>query len=737
MKLLIKATHKATYLMLHILYTLKIKALLSITLSILLSALLCNMLSNINSAYALENNQIKNNQHKVDSLVKGFSFNYDKVDQLQNKKALSSVNKSFGRVSLDGFVKSHKTNDNSYYVGLHLKLKQGWHLYWISAGSAGLPTTIKLNQQDSINIQSATISYPQPTRMITLGENIAGYKGNVYLPIHILFNKLKKIQRSTIKIKTTIFVCKEQCIRRDITLSTKISQLNDPNNAKNLNIALNKLPIIHKINPSTLQAHYKIISKYKGLISVKTLNNISDVFLYHQGLNIDKPTITNPQEKIKDKQKTSKLFTFKVNGIDMLKDKIDVYMTRNNSFYLVKNLAISPQQTQENTQENTRENTQNILFNARIYYTLFLSLLAGLILNVMPCVLPVLGLKILSLTRNTKQPKTLLLFMSLGMISTFSLLGLLLLICKYLGYAIGWGMQFQSVTFTISMAILMLIIALFMLFDISLLSKINAFNQIFNKILNFFHNKIPLPKDKTSAFLNGVLATILATPCTAPFMGGVISYSLTLPMGLGLFIYIFLGMGMASPFLLATTYPNLAKNLTKLTKFHNKIFLIKRLLFIPMIATALWLTTIAYHQITTTNQPEQTNQQTNPNSQDPHIKWHKFQPNKIQALVKSGKSVFVDITADWCLTCKVNEKFVLYTKQGKNLLFNTKNTYPMQADWTNPNKKISTYLSQNHRYSLPFYKIYTPQNPKGKLLPVILTPQTLQQYLPPPTNSPK
>ncbi len=329
----------------------------------------------------------------------------------------------------------------------------------------------------------------------------------------------------------------------------------------------------------------------------------------------------------------------------------------------------------------------------------------------MPCVLPVLGIKIASLIKQSSSSslkiKISCLSITLGMVFTFMIFSLLAIILRNMGVQLGWGMQFQYPIFLIILIIILLLFALNLLGLMAI--------RIPRPINNFVNHKF-FSKEKSyliKDFSTGMLTTILATPCTAPIVGTVVSFALMSNDILIFSIFSVMGIGMAIPYLLFIINPSLIKLLPSPGKWMNKF---KYFLAILLICTTFWLLDILYSHY-------KKEDLINNNS-----KWIEFNPESIPLILKENKMVFLDITAKWCISCKVNKLLVLKDDDVQDF-FNNNNIILMRGDWTLPNPKINDFLFKHGRSGIPFNAIFTNSKSKVIVLPELLSKEKLLNIL--------
>jgi thiol:disulfide interchange protein len=337
-----------------------------------------------------------------------------------------------------------------------------------------------------------------------------------------------------------------------------------------------------------------------------------------------------------------------------------------------------------------------------------LGFLGGLLLNFMPCVLPILSVKLFGLLQHGGEHRSVVIRDALasasGIIVSFLIGAGLLISAKEAGHAVGWGIQFQNPAFV---AFLFVLTALFAFnlwgsFQITLPPALAQWGSLQGS------GEGPL-----AFFLSGMFATIMATPCSAPFLGTAMGFGISQSPRIILSIFLAAGVGMASPYLALAVFPGVLRWLPKPGFWMVKF---ERFLGILLAATALWLGWVFVHQV---GWMRPTTVQTGP------ILWVPFQEDRIPAILETGRPVFVDVTADWCLTCKVNERFVLRDAEIVNA-FKHQGFVMMRADWTTQDAAIGRYLASYNRAGIPFYAIYYPNRPPVALSELLTKSQVLQ-----------
>jgi suppressor for copper-sensitivity B len=395
---------------------------------------------------------------------------------------------------------------------------------------------------------------------------------------------------------------------------------------------------------------------------------------------------------------------------------------------------------------------------------LALALLGGLILNLMPCVLPVLSLKLLSVVghggADPGRVRAGFLASAAGILVSFLVLAGGVVAFKAAGFSVGWGIQFQQPVFLIAMTLIVTLFAcnLWGLFEVRLPGAVADVAATAGE-----------GQSLTAHFLTGALATLLATPCTAPFLGTAVGFALVGGPGVTFAVFTALGTGLALPYLAVAAMPRLA---TALPRPGPWMVTLRRILALALAVTGVWLLTVLATQsgvrvavlagvlmatiaavlglirklpqlrrngvravvavlavlafVVPAAAPESpvATAKLIPvaagSSGGGAIDWQTFGAAEIGREVALGRVVFVDVTADWCLTCQVNKALVIDRGEVAGRLGQT-GVVAMRADWTRPDPRISAFLQRFGRYGIPFNVVFGPGAPRGRVLPELLT----------------
>ena len=321
---------------------------------------------------------------------------------------------------------------------------------------------------------------------------------------------------------------------------------------------------------------------------------------------------------------------------------------------------------------------------------LLLAFLGGLLLNLMPCVFPVLALKVAGLLERPGRGHALA--YTAGVVTSFLALAGGLLAARAAGASLGWGFQLQSPWVVGALA------ALFVAIGLNLLGAFEVGTRLMSLGA----------RSGGGSFTSGVFAVVVAAPCTAPFMGAALGWALSRPAWEALTVFAALGLGTAAPYAVLASRPSLLALLPRPGAWMETL---KKSLSIPMFTTALWLLWVLWRLVGA------------PAAVDPL--WKVWSPQAVQEARASGKTVFVDFTAAWCLSCQVNERLVLSRPEvvaalGKGLAF--------KADWTDKDPVIEAELAKHGRAGVPLYIVY-PKGGDAVTLPEILTPGLVLETL--------
>ena len=380
-----------------------------------------------------------------------------------------------------------------------------------------------------------------------------------------------------------------------------------------------------------------------------------------------------------------------------------------------------------------------------LMWILIFALAGGMILNLMPCVFPVLSIKAMSFARTHQTDRSKRshgLAYTAGVVLSFVTIAAVMLSLRAAGEAIGWGFQLQSPLFVIFLIYLFFVMGL----------AFSGYLEIGGGLMSVGQSA-DNDDSLSSSFMTGVLATTIASPCTAPFMGPALGYAISQPSYVALLVFAFLGLGMALPFVLLTWIPNLSNKLPRPGQWMDTF---KQFLAFPLYLTAVWLLWVAGRQTSVDvaatvvvglvliamaiwlwklSQPSGLTVSKTiaalcvvtalavpvlsvSKSQEPSP-WQPYSQQLLGELRQAGKPVFINLTADWCITCLVNERVAIGSDAFYQSLADNNITY-LKGDWTNNDPEITKLLNQYQRSGVPLYLMYPNGPGEAEILPQIL-----------------
>ncbi len=657
--------------------------------------------------------------------------------------------------------KGQVSGGDEIWIGIEQVITPHWHTYWKNPGDSGTITKADWTLPEGSEISD--IYWPTPKRLPFGPLMNYGYEDNV-----VLLQKLKlpdTLPDGEIVLSADIelLVCKEECIPE---YGTYTLSLNDENSQSEDNTgffenATSKLPRSQNWEASFFQDDQNFHLNITLPEKVTQAINLETVEFYPadwglvenakpQSAKIDAQTLTIKQSKGERNYQDLKTATFILTYKDQNQQKQSVEISAKPKM----KAAVKPQeQSILTTNDSTITIAQALLF----------AILGGLILNLMPCVFPVLSIKALSLVKIADKDPALAkmhgIAYTAGVIISFLAIAGTLLVLKSAGSQIGWGFQLQNPMVVGALAYLLFIIGL----------NLMGYFEFGNSLGNV-GNKLTQGQGLNSSFFTGVLATLVATPCTAPFMAGAIGFALTQTALVNLAIFTALGFGLALPYLALSFAPALQKVMPKPGAWMDTF---KQFLAFPMFAAAIWLVWVLSKQAGSTGVLQilsgmgligfsiwllkvtesrsskavsvlllviaafmliiptaQTPQSDISNDQSQEF-GEVFSTEKLNTLLtESDHPVFVEMTAAWCITCKANHAIAINIPSTKKA-FAQNNVHYLIGDWTNQDPDITRYLNAYKRNGVPIYVYYaarnkqTGQRPDAKILPQILTPATL------------
>ncbi len=626
------------------------------------------------------------------------------------------------------------TPGQTIQLAWEFKLNPHWHIYWSNAGDSGLPP--QLTSTLGGNTAPQALTWPTPKVISIPPVTNYGYEDAVTFTSNFTVPTGLAQGPNVMPFKAGFLYCNEICLPGEVELKLPL-------------VIGNKAVANSAFKPSSnlpqsLPARSNLVAESTGQTVQLTLP-----------LNLTGPNVRFvPAEDGVIDDSASQTLTGNILSIQ-LDPQAEKAPENLNGLLLINGQGYSFSTPLHQGASNTsatppQSGGAQSNMSASFIGAIFFAFLAGLILNLMPCVLPVLSLKLLSLVKHHHGPSRVRHTMAytVGVLVSFWVFAVAIAIIKGSGTQLGWGFHLQNPMLVAGLVLILFTTALnfFGIFELGA-----AFTRLGAK---------PSTSGKPSlaaSAATGVLAVVVATPCTVPFMGGAMAYALTRSVAESLLIFTALGIGMALPFLLAIPFPQVFKWLPKPGKWMSTF---RHALGWPMLATALWLAYVFASQTDqfatfmlltlvlvlalalwvygTRPKPRMAAFPIivgllgmyllgNAIARPQIIVWQPFSAAAVEEARKSGNPVFVDFTADWCLTCKVTEATVLNTEKTQKLFAKTKTTLFM-ADWTNQNPEITAELTRHGRKGVPLYLLYMPDQ-EAEILPQIITHGLLKEKL--------
>lgn len=633
----------------------------------------------------------------------------------------------------------------NFTAGLYFKLDPGWHVYWVNAGDSGEPPRIRWSLPDGITADA--MQFPAPKRL-PLGPLMDfGYEDEVLFPIPIHVSDAFKPTgtTTTLSAKVDWLVCREVCIPGKATLDVERKALASPPSAPTYVSADQQLiarlsRTLPQQAPSGLQAKFTPTATGFDLTVLTGRRETTAQFF-----PLDQNQLANAApQPVKSLSNGIQISLKKDENLQKAPDQLHGLIV------LADGEALEIHATQGALAATPSENDFGGL--AKV---IGLAFLGGIILNLMPCVFPVLFIKGLSLVQSSQQERHKLRahgwVYALGILVSFWIVVAVLLVLRAGGRELGWGFQFQSPIFVAAIAMLLFF------FGLSLAGMFEIGLSLTSK-----GSSLVAQHGYAGSFFTGVLAVIVATPCTAPLMGAAIGYALAHSAMVCFLVFTALALGLAAPYLLLTFNPAWTRFLPRPGAWME---ILKQAISIPIFLTVIWLAWLFAHAVGVNalaglliaflllavaawilgRWPAKAPATaaavvvlifavalpvyavrtfaTAPMQQTAHnAEWEPFSPALVEKYRAQGRPVFVDFTASWCLSCQVNERVILSRADVLKKLHDGGFAL-VRADWTDADQTITEALNALGRSGVPTYAIY-PASPQEQphVLPEVLTP---------------
>ena len=625
-------------------------------------------------------------------------------------------------------LRAAPSQNGETHLLLDVALEKGWKTYWRSPGEGGIAPAIKWQAPLKMDWR-----WPAPQRFDVAGISTQGYHGNVTFPMTLRGQLPEKLAGVL-----TLSTCSNVCILTDYPFSLDLKAPADKTFSYDFTRAMGTLPLKDGLT-SQLSAGYGA-----GKLTVTATREAGwqqpELFIdTFPDTDFGKPT-------------------YKISG-DTLTATLPVSDgwgetapdLRGKTLSLLLSDGGQAQESQV-TVGQAADSTSSFSLG----WILLMALAGGLILNVMPCVLPVLAMKLGSVVQvqstDRRRVRQQFIASGVGIVTSFLALALMMTLLRLSNQALGWGIQFQNPWFIGGMTLVMVLFSasLLGLFEFRLSSGASTF------LATRGGNGL------AGHFWQGALATLLATPCTAPFLGTAVSVALVAPLPELWGLFFVMGLGMSLPWLLVAVWPGLALRLPRPGRWMNTI---KVVLGLMMLGSAAWLGSLLTVHIGQTLTLAlmalvalvllaatlwrwgwraaalstglavvllaATLHLTRPQSGGltaDRISWQPLSEQAITAALAENKRVFVDVTADWCVTCKANKYNVLLREEVQKAL-TAPDVVALRGDWSRPSDTISQFLRARNSVAVPFNQIYGPGMAQGQILPPLLSRDDVLQTL--------
>ncbi|MEM6335263.1 MAG: protein-disulfide reductase DsbD domain-containing protein [Bacteroidota bacterium] len=640
-------------------------------------------------------------------------------------------------------------------IALVLTQDPGWHSYWLNAGDSGEATTIEW--QLPAGVTAGDLRFPTPMPIELAGLVSYGYEDEVALLTTVVVDS--SIEPGTIQIEGSArwLICADVCLPATAEVATTIDI------GKRASANAERFAEWHRLLPTPAMGWTTEAVETPAGFDLRVIppgdwqGAMEGAYFFP----LDKGLVQYGAPQVLSRDAEAHVLSLAGSGIASPPD------------VLTGILALGDGETVDGERRSLAVRAP-VLSSAvvsapadagvaSLWVALLLAFGGGLLLNLMPCVFPILGLKIMGFAqdREPAERRRHGLLFGAGVLVSFLALASLLLALRAAGEAIGWGFQLQSPLVVAALAILMTGLGLWLLGVVEFGGRVMGLAA-----------QADGREGAVGAFLSGVLATLVATPCTAPFMGAALGWALVQPAAASLAVFAALGIGMAMPYVALSFVPAWVRRLPRPGPWMETL---KQALAFPMLLTAVWLVWtfgtqtgingaalllvalvlvgLAAWVVGRWHTPSASRralavtrtvallallgavaltvagagQQAAPSGPSTSV-WAPYDRAHVEDLVAAGEPVFIDFTAAWCLTCQANKASTLRLEEVERA-FTSKGVHLFSADWTSRDDEITRALADLGRSGVPVYALYTGTGPEPVLLPELLTPSIVRSAL--------
>ena len=574
----------------------------------------------------------------------------------------------------------------TFWVAIDLKLDDGWHVYWQNPGDSGLAP--KIQWQLSSGIKAGDIHWPYPQRRNEGPLTTFVYEHEVFLLVPVTVDESFQVGAKGVNLPARVdwLACQQECIPGRVQLNLI-------------------LPVAPKASGLTFNNYKKLFDQTRQRWPQTIPSVVSHAWSNGNQWRID---IQMPQQQGADiiffplrndviEAAASQKIKRTINGYQVTLTKSHLY---HGDLTSLDGIVVYPFGQAIIIQAPIAMDFPQVSF----FMACCFAFIGGLILNLMPCVLPVLSIKVLHLIDRHPDKRIALghsLVYALGILVSVWALALLLFILKAAGQLAGWGFQFQSPVFVIIVALILFVLALnlFGVFEFSLPS------------MGGFPTR---QAGYRTSFVSGVITTIVASPCTAPFMGTALTVAIAQPNIVGFGIFTCLGLGLALPFVLLSAFPSL---LSFIPKPGTWMIYLKKALGAVLLLCVIWLLWVFGIQtglgdLSKFYKPSH------------EIHWQNYSAVAVSQAHQTGHGVFIDFTADWCINCQINDRLILQNREVVKA-FEDRGIMAFKGDWTKYDPAITQALASFGRDSIPVYVYYPSGSDAPIILPQLITPKMI------------
>lgn len=658
----------------------------------------------------------------------------------------------------------------SFAVAVRLRMDKGWHTYWKNSGDSGMPTSVEWHLPEGFVV--GPLRWPTPERIDIGGIVSYGYHGEIWLLTDITAPKGWTGAEAILGAKVGWLMCKELCIPGEARLEVRLPRGDgaaDPSRAAEFAVARAAMPAPVRGSGWDVGAYAAPDTKTIVLRIAAPAGSVAPdrAYFFPEASPLVDHAVPQVPAVIGGVRELTMALSAAAEGLPQrLTGALVLEGGAAGKRALEVDVPLMRSAPPQIAGATAAPKGEDIPLGVALCF----AFIGGLVLNVMPCVLPVISLKVFSFMRQGgDRPATVMahsLVFAAGVGASFLALAGLLLALRAAGQAIGWGFQFQSPLFVAAMCALVFVLSL-SLFGVFLIGG----------SLMGAGAGLAAREGMAGSFFSGVLATTLATPCTAPFMGAALGFALAQSAAVTLAVFLALGAGMAAPYLILAANPALLRLLPKPGAWMETF---KQATGFLMMGTAVWLLWV----FGATRSPEavvmlvayllllglgcwavgqfagpargrasrvaawscaaalavggwlwlvvpatETGDTGRAATAGSGIPWKPYSAAALQGALATGKPVFVDFTAEWCLSCKVNERVALAPASTVDL-FRERGVIALKADWTARDPEITRALESFGRSGVPLY-VYYPAGKGGApvVLPEIITPGIVRRAI--------